>query len=77
MKLKDQMFTMIDDWYASKLHKKEFLVDRSVSQAKFDYLLKKYHNPNHQSKKVSKRKVTQKLLILIIDSISTLTLFRT
>jgi len=52
MKLQDQMFALIDDWYDSKLHKKEFLTGKNVSQGKFDYWLKKYHKPNRHSKKI-------------------------
>jgi predicted phosphohydrolase len=43
MKLQEQMFGLIDDWYASKSVKKDFLGDKKITQAKFDYWLKKYH----------------------------------
>jgi hypothetical protein len=70
MKLKDQMFTLIDDWYKSKLHKKEFLTDKNVSQGKFDYWLKKYHKPNRLSKKVSKPLKAENFKEITLPSVS-------
>ena len=44
MKLQDQMFGLITEWYSGKLFKKDFLADKTISQGKFDYWLKKYHS---------------------------------
>jgi hypothetical protein len=44
MKLKEQMFGLIGDWQESKLYKKDFLADKNISIAKFDYWLKKHQS---------------------------------
>lgn len=44
MKLQEQMFGLISDWYESKLFKKDFLEGKNISNAKFDYWLQKYHS---------------------------------
>ncbi|VAW42523.1 hypothetical protein MNBD_GAMMA01-244 [hydrothermal vent metagenome] len=64
------MFTLIDDWYVSKLFKKEFLIDKDVSQGKFDYWLKKYHHPNRHSKKVSAVLKTEDFKEVTLSSVS-------
>jgi hypothetical protein len=70
MKLQDEMFALIDGWYASKLHKKEFLSDKNVSEGKFDYWLKKYHDPNRRSKKVSKLLKVEDFKEITLPSVS-------
>jgi predicted acetyltransferase len=44
MKLKEQMFELIREWQESKLFKKDFLADKNISIAKFDYWLKKHQS---------------------------------
>jgi hypothetical protein len=50
MKLQNQMFELIADWYKRKLLKKDFLADKSITQGKFDYWVKKYHSVNQKFK---------------------------
>jgi hypothetical protein len=49
MKLQEQMFGLIAEWYSSKLFKTDFLADKNITQGKFDYWLKKYHSPKSSS----------------------------
>jgi|GEM_PF-2126434 len=63
MKLQEQMFGLITDWYESKLIKKDFLEGKNISNAKFDYWIQKYHSKFKEEKtrapSASKKDFTQ------------------
>lgn len=48
MKLEEQMFKMVSDWFSSKQIKQEFLKGKAITAHKFNYWIRKYQDQRHQ-----------------------------
>lgn len=49
MSLKQEMYSMIEQWKTSGQSKRDFISDKSISIHKFGYWLSKYHQESSQS----------------------------
>lgn len=50
MKLEEQMFKMVSDWFSSKQIKQEFLKDKAITVHKFNYWIRRYQDQRRQPK---------------------------
>jgi hypothetical protein len=69
MKLQEQMFGLIRDWYSSKLFKKDFLADKNITQGKFDYCLKKYPSDRSDSNDSSPVRADENFKQVVLASV--------
>lgn len=71
MQLEEQMFNLITQWQLSKLKKKDFLSDKSIGTAKFDYWLHKFNLNDKLKNKVSQHATSTDFIPVSLASAAT------